>query len=214
MAGRNLRNSTPARKERAPARRKAATSVLQRLRADEAAAVLKILLERHQTLRSEAEEIATDLVSSPAVHEVGEGVFAAVTFIDIDEVTARAGRTSWGYVDPADAATELLEEAIEDFISDMKRRMQLGLEDAAEAICRGVVVGLYMARESESDGALGWAPDFPAEEACNVVEELLRACPVAKRTGTRDRLLGLLAQDVPDWREMLEQVANRAMSEK
>jgi hypothetical protein len=34
--------------------------VLQRFEADEAAAVLKIVLERHQTLREEAEQIATD----------------------------------------------------------------------------------------------------------------------------------------------------------
>jgi len=60
MAGRNPRNPIPVRKGRPQARRKVATSVLQRFEADEAAAVLKIVLERHQTLREEAEQIATD----------------------------------------------------------------------------------------------------------------------------------------------------------
>jgi hypothetical protein len=214
MAGRNPRNPTPTRKGRAPARRKVATSVLQCLEADEAAAVLKILLERHQTLREEAEQIATELVSFPSLDEVAEDVLAAVTLIGIDAVNGRAGRTSWGYVDPTEAAWELLEEAVEDVISDMKRRMELGLGNAAEAMCRGIVVGLRRAGEFESDGALGWAPDFPAEKACNVVEELLRACPAKERKSTRDCLLDALAQDVPDWSEMLEQVANRAISGK
>lgn len=214
MAGRNPRKPTPARKGRAPARLKATTSVLERLTAPESAAVLKLLLERHQTLREEAEQIATELVSSPSVDEVAEDVLAAVTPIGIDAVNARAGRRSWGYVDPTEAGWELLEETVGVFISDMKRRMELRLADAAVVMCRGIVVGLRRAEEFESDGALGWAPDFPAETACDVVGELLRACPAKERKSTRDRLLDALAQDVPDWSEMLEQVANRAMSGK
>jgi hypothetical protein len=193
---------------------KATTSVLERLTAHESAAVLKLLLERHQTLREEAEQIATELVSSPSVDEVAEDVLAAVSLIGIESVNARTGGRSWGYVDPTEAAWELLEEALEDVISDMKRRMELSLADAAEALCRGIVVGLRRAGEFGSDGALGWAPDFPAETACDVVGELLRACPAKERKSTRDRLLDGLAQDVPDWSEMLEQVANRAMSGK
>lgn len=84
----------------------------------------------------------------------------------------------------------------------------------AEAMCCGMVAGLRRAEEAKPEGALGWAPDFPAEEADDVVEDLLRACPTKERKSTRDRLLDALAQDVPDWSEMLEQVANRAMSRK
>ena len=214
MAGRTPKKPTAKGKPRSRPDEHAATSVLERLKADEAAAVLKILLERHQTLREEAEQIATELVSSPSLEDIADDVLAAVPSIGIDAVNARAGRTSWGYVDPTDAASELIEEAVEDVISDMKRRMGLGLEDAAEAICRGVVVGLRRAEEFESDGALGWAPDFPAEEACHVVEELIRTCPGKERKKLRDRLVKALAQDVPDWSEMLEQVANRAISGK
>jgi len=211
MAGRTPKKPTAKGKPRSRSDKHAATSALERLKADE---VLKILLERHQTLREEAEQIATELVSSPSLEDIADDVLAAVTSIGIDAVNARAGRTSWGYVDPTDAASELIEEAVEDVISDMKRRMGLGLEDAAEAICRGVVVGLRRAEEFESDGALGWAPDFPAEEACHVVEELIRTCPGKERKKLRDRLVKALAQDVPDWSEMLEQVAKRAMSGK
>jgi hypothetical protein len=96
----------------------------------------------------------------------------------------------------------------------MKRRMELGLGNAAEAMCRGIVVGLRRAKEFESDGALGWAADFPAEEACNVVEESLRACPVTKRKDTRDRLLHALDGDVPQWSEALHRATIRTFSRK
>lgn len=108
----------------------------------------------------------------------------------------------------------MLQGAIEDIISDMKRRMELGLADAAQAMCRGIVGGLCMAKETKSDGALGWAPDFPAEEACHAVAELVRACPAERRKNTRDHLLDALAGDVPDWSEMLDRVAERTMSAK
>ena len=211
MAGRTPKKPTAKGKPRSRSDKHAATSALERLKADE---VLKILLERHQTLREEAEQIATELVSSPSLEDIADDVLAAVTSIGIDAVNVRAGRTSWGYVDPTDGAWELLEEAVESIVDDMKRRMALGRGFAAEAMCRGIVVGLRRAGEFESDGALGWAPDFPAETACDVVGELLRACPAKERKSTRDRLLDALAQDVPDWSEMLEQVANRAMSGK
>jgi len=211
MAGRTPKKPTAKGTPRSRSDKHAATSALERLKADE---VLKILLERHQTLREEAEQIATELVSSPSLEDIADDVLAAVTSIGIDAVNARAGRTSWGYVDPTDGAWELLEEAVEGIVDDMKRRMALGRGNAAEAMCRGIVVGLRRAGEFESDGALGWAPDFPAEEACNVIEELLRACPAKARKNLRDRLVQALAQDVPDWSEMLEQVANRAISGK
>jgi hypothetical protein len=103
----------------------------------------------------------------------------------------------------------LFEEAAEGFIADMRRRMELGLADAAALMCRGIVVGLRKAKKAKSDGALVWAPDFPAEEACYVVVELLRACPAEKQRDTRDRLLDALAGDVPDWSKMLARTAGR-----
>ncbi len=214
MAGRSRRNPTPARKGRAPVHMKAAKSVLERLKAHESAAVLKVLLERHQALRGEAEEIATELLSSPSAEGVADNVLASLTFIGIDAVNGRAGSKPWGYVDPTDAAWELLEEALEDVISGMKRAMELGLADAAEAMCRGVVAGLRRAEEEKPEGAFEWAPDFAAEEACNVVEELLRVCPKERRKETRNHLLDAFARDVPEWSEMLERAAKQAVSRR
>jgi hypothetical protein len=57
-----------------------------------------------------------------------------VTALDLDDLHARAGGHSWGYVEPSEAAWELLEEAIEDLTTDMRRRMEVGLDGAAEAI--------------------------------------------------------------------------------
>ena len=78
-------------------------------------------------------------------------------------------------MEPSDAAWELLEESIELFKSEMKRAADLGMLPAAVATCAGILEGLYLARDSKSDGGLGWAPDFPAEQAGNLLTELLRS---------------------------------------
>lgn len=40
---------------------------------------------------------------------------------------ASAGRQGWGYVEPTEAAWELLEGALNPFLDEMRRRVELGL---------------------------------------------------------------------------------------
>ena len=101
-----------------------------------------------------------------------EDVQEAVLDLDIDDLDTRAGRHGWGYVEPADAAWELLEEAINPFLAEMKRHIEPGFEAAATATCAGIVMGLYRCRGKNSDQVLGWAVDFPAETAGHAVATL------------------------------------------
>lgn len=202
------------RKRRSPDGKMAVAGILERLKAEELAAVLKALLERHPDLRGEAGKLAIESLSSPSIDRVADGVCTSVTNVDIEALSGRAGKKSWGYVEPSEAACELLQEALDDIIADMKRRMELGLVEAAESMCRGIVLGLYKAKGVRSDGVLGWALDFPAEEACHAVAEFFRACPTEKRKFTRNRLLAALAGDVSDWSEMLARAAKPAVSRK
>ena len=184
--------------------------VLDKTSPGELAQVLHALLKKHPDLKPEAQAIAVEFVSSSSVEETAEEVLDAVTALDLDSLNGRAGSHSWGYVEPTEAAWELLDEAVEEVVADMKRRMDLGLETAAETICLGIVVGLHKAKNVVSDGPLAWAEDFPAEAACNAVAELIRMCPAEDRRAVHDRLMEALAGLVPDWREMIAQAADRA----
>jgi len=190
-----------------------AASLLERLTSEEADTVLRHLLDKHPELRPEAGQIAADLVSSSSVEEVAADVFDRVTGVDLDALEGRAGSHSWGYVKPSEAANELLEESIEDLAEDMKRKAELGLAPAAEAICAGIVGGLYRARKTQSDGALGWDPDFPAERGGYTVEELIRACPAAARQATLERLLELLIREAPEWEDMFRRLAKQGVKD-
>jgi len=62
---------------------------------------------------------------------------------------------------------------------------------------------LYRDRDVESDGALGWAPDFSIETAAQVVTTLLGAWPSEIRNSLQQRLLKAFAEKCPDWMDML-----------
>lgn len=199
---------------RSSKRKTPAATVLQRLALAELAAVLKTLLGRHPDLKDEAEEIAVELLSSPSADDVADEVFSAVTSLGIESFHGRAGKQPWGYVEPSQAAWDLLHEAVEEVLDDMRRRLDLGLDESALAICRGVVTGLHRAKGAGSDGPLGWAPDFPAEEACHAVAELIHSCPKERRRTLRDRLLEAIDESAPDWSEMIARAAEHATQGK
>ena len=104
-----------------------ASGLLDRLSSEEAVTVLRHLLDQHPELRSEAEQLADRLVSSSSIEEIAEDVHSRITSIDLDDLNGRAGAHSWGYVEPSQAAIDLLEEAVEDLVEDMKRRVSWGL---------------------------------------------------------------------------------------
>jgi len=207
----NRRNTRPpGERQRQRTKSGESQSVLGRLTDQESSIVLRTLLERHERLREEAEKLAIEIVSTPSCEDIASAVADAVTSLDIQDLNVRAGRTRYGYTEPTDAAWQLLEESVEDCLADMKRRAELGLTDAAITMCRGIVAGLYKARGTASDGPLGWAPDFPAEEAGHAVAELLRAIPDQSKNSIRTLLLAAIADDVPDWVEMLTRTAGNA----
>jgi hypothetical protein len=96
-----------------------------------------------------------DTVTEVDADATAEDVEQAVLDLDIDDLGTRAGRKSWGYVEPTEAAWELLDEAIEPFLDEMKRHIELGFEAAATATCAGTVLGLHRCRGKNSDQVLG-----------------------------------------------------------
>ena len=186
--------------------------VLSSLRSQEASAVLLELLQRHPELHGEAEAIAGKVIEDVSVEEIAEDVNNRVLGVGADELKGRAGGHSWGYVEPTEAAWELLEESIEDVVEDMTRRMKAGSEAAAEKTCIGLVIGLFTLRHTQNDGAMGWAPDFPAEAAGQAISGYIELFPKNRKCGAGQRILEKLKPDVEEWREMLERVVQESAS--
>jgi len=154
-------------------RRPTPTPALDALRSDENAAVMRELLDAHPELRPEAELAARRLLDAITVEAVAEDVAWALEYIPLDDLGARSGRVRGrGYVHENEAAWELVSEAVEPFIADLRRRAGLGLADAAAVVATGIVAGLYQAREPEDGTVVAYAgPDALGELADEVLNE-------------------------------------------
>jgi hypothetical protein len=151
------------------------SSLLEKLDGAESASVLKALVDQHPELRSEAEALGKEVLGEVSLFSVADDVENAALQFDYDDLNSRAGSHSWGYVEPTEAAWELLEEAVEPFVSEMKRYLDLGLEEQSREVCQGILLGLYRVQDGQSNDVLGWAEDFPGEAAANALEVWMSA---------------------------------------
>lgn len=192
------------------AREGAEHPLLERLKPHEAAAVLRRVLEAHPDLVHEADEIARFLLCQQEYQEVAAEIEDEVRALDYDVLNARAGRHEWGYVEPSEAAWEILEETVEPFLDEMKRYLELGLEAEALEICKGLVLGCYRLSKGEGGDVLGWAPDFPPEAARNALEVWYTGARDSKSRGEQQKTWSPLPSDfqsmIPKWIPMIERI--------
>ena len=181
---------------------------LDRLTGEEAATVLRLLLEKRPDLKKDVEALTKSVIGDVSIENVADGIESAVRALDLEDLNSRAGSHAYGYVEPSEAAWELIEEAVTPFLEDIKRRAESGQLNAAMATCAGVVLGLYRLRKSERDPFLGWAADSPDEMAGEAVVTLRKAL---RRTKTArgdpqdfDGLPAAFREMTPEWIEMLE----------
>jgi hypothetical protein len=199
------------RKHRSAAPKK--KSALDRLKGEEAAALLRALLVRHPDLVKEAEGLAGSVIGDVSIEEVADTVEDDIRALDVEDLNSRAGSHAYGYVEPTEAAWELVEEVVMPFIEGIKRRVEVGQQAAALSTCAGIVLGLYRLRNSENDPFLGWAADSPDEMAGEAVITLRKALRKAKtaRGGPEfsAKLPAILRETAPDWADMLERCWRR-----
>ena len=102
---------------------------LEALSAAEKAAVLDELLAARPDLREPAEAYAVQVMTDADRVAVADDVESALQGRDIEELNTRAGhQPGRGYVHPAEAADEILDEALQPFLDDLHRRAGLGID--------------------------------------------------------------------------------------
>jgi len=133
---------------------------IDRLNDSERSAVLSILLSAHPELLVEADALAAESLVAVDPDVVAENVMSALRELDMEDLANRAGRHRGGYVEPNEAAWDLVEEAFEPFLLDLRRLAELSHVDAATAAARGLLNGLDRIGEPADGTVLAWAgPD-------------------------------------------------------
>jgi hypothetical protein len=138
--------------------------------------VLEELVRSRPELRAEAERIAREQLAGADLEAVAEEVEWELRSLSSDELNGPAGRQRWGYVEPTEAAWDLLGETVAAHDREVERLIELGMIAAALDTALGLIAGLYRCRGCD-DGELllSWAPDFLLEHAASVVDDLAKA---------------------------------------
>jgi hypothetical protein len=137
------------------------------LTADEAQIVLNELLSSRPDLISDARRAANTLLATVSFADVAADVFGALQALDQDDLDA--GPRPGGYVEPSEAAWDVVEKVVTPYFHDLERRVKLRHEDEALEVCKGIVLGLYRA-EHRGFELLEYAEDSPSELAGQAVE--------------------------------------------
>jgi hypothetical protein len=153
---------------------------MQSLSAGEAERVLRYLLDSDPTLLTKAYDAAMRVVEDVDVDAIASRVFSRLDYLEVDDLSGRAGRTRYGYVDPGDAAWELFEEALNPFIDEMKKNQKRSLPAVAKAHCIGIVRGIWRYDEESTSDFSGWVEDAPGEYVDTVIEEWKKGNPTSE----------------------------------
>lgn len=130
-------------------------AVLNTLSVEERAAVLTALMDERPELRETAERLAAARVGSVDRDEVAEQVRLELGDIPLDEFAACSGRQrGQGYVEPHEAAWELVEGRLQPYIDDLYRRTRLGMTQAARELGLGILEGLAACPDPPEAGSV------------------------------------------------------------
>jgi hypothetical protein len=80
----------------------------------------------------DARNLATGIAAAASPEVIAEEVERSILHLGYDRLNPRAGRHEWGYVEPAEAARELLEETIDEHIQNVKRLLEEQTPDWAD----------------------------------------------------------------------------------
>jgi len=137
--------------------------IINNISPTEALKILRQITKTDKNLKKKIIELAEDLFRDVDVDDICENVFDALDMIDVHELWDRAGPKTDGYTSPEDMSVEMFEEALEPFVQEMQRLLDLKMHQEAKLYCMGILKGIYQYEEDSESEFKDWASDVPGE---------------------------------------------------
>jgi hypothetical protein len=150
---------------------------------------------------TEALHLVEDVLRDLSFEDVAADVSDALACLRMRDLYSRSGRQECGYVEPADAAIDMIDEVLDPFILTIERHASTQRREAALVVCCGVMLGLYRAERCEPRSeVLGLMPDGLADFADRAITALGRAR--RRRDGRAPlpkELVAFAKEHLPEW---------------
>ena len=135
--------------------------IISQLSPADAVAVLHALAASDEALAGRIAAMALARIQPVDVEKVAATLYDELEALEVEEVWERAGRKCHGYVEPSEAADQVVEAALTPFLKDLARRQSLGLRTEANRMCEGLLLGFCRFHHESTSEFKNWAPDAP-----------------------------------------------------
>ena len=144
--------------------------IIDHLSFTDALSILRTLADSDEALARRIAEASTARLSGVDPEEVAAELYDELDDLEVEEVWDRAGETRYGYVEPGEAADQMIEEVLEPFLKELGKYQKLGMNNEANRMCMGLLLGLYRFEHESTSEFKDWAPDAPGVFAEAVVD--------------------------------------------
>jgi hypothetical protein len=170
--------------------------IIDQLSHGQALAILKALAASDEQLANRIAEIGTAYLSRVDLEEVAAVLYDELDALEVEEVWDRAGKTRHGYVEPSEAAYQMVEEVIDPYLEQLKKYQKLGMSAEVSTLCKGLLLGLYQFDQESKSEFKNWAVDAPGEFASTVIEAWKAGQSVRKDVAA---LKKFIAEELGSW---------------
>ncbi len=123
---------------------KAKPNYLETLTPEQIILVLTQLLQTNPEIKIAFDELAQSFLISITSAEIAEEIYSSLDEIDMEDVLNRSGRQSDGYYKyPDEILGDDIEEILDPFVRRITNYIHQNLPQQANALCKGVLKGLY-----------------------------------------------------------------------
>ena len=156
---------------------KAPRETIDHLSLTDALSILRALADSDEGLAARIAEMAMSHLSGVDPEEVAAVLYDELDTLEVEEVWDRAGRTRHGYIEPGEAADQMIEEVLDPFLEELTKYQKIGMNTEANRMCMGLLMGLYRFKRESMSEFKDWAPDAPIIFAEAVVDAWKEGLP-------------------------------------
>jgi hypothetical protein len=151
--------------------------IINQLSPKDGLAILQTLAREDEQLAIRIAEIARARLRDVDPEKVAFHLYEELEFLEVEEVWDRSGSTRHGYVDPGEAADEMMGEVVDPHLDELKKLHALAMNAQANQMCKGLLLGLYKFDHESTSKFKDWAPDSADGFAGAVIRAWKRGAP-------------------------------------